>query len=234
MGQSVEDKRENICLSRPAYDHYTFENDVTVHGMFVKTMNDGRYNMIMHFAKGSGLCTNRALAVQKARTWGCKWILWVDSDVMVFADSALKLLAHDLDIVSGVCVAKQEPYNIHAGYLKDGRGFPDNSLVDTPSIKEVDWVGFGFVLIKTEVFDKIEGPYFSFPGDSQIGEDIYFCLKAKAAGYKIHLDPGCQVGHVGYYTYTTNDMQALRQSKYAKVDNSVPLIVNPQGKVLVQ
>lgn len=221
-------EKENICLARPVYDHYTFENDVTVWGMFTQTMNGGKYSIIPHFGKGSGLCTNRANAVDKARKWGCKWILWVDSDCMVFGDSALKLLAHDRDIISGVCVAKQAPYNIHAGYYKDGKVVVDNSLIDTPYVKDnLDWVGCGFLLVKTEVFDKIEKPYFAFIGDNNMGEDVYFCLKAKAAGFKICIDPQCQIGHVGYYTYTSNDMQGIRE--YQKTQSAGQIILAQNG-----
>jgi hypothetical protein len=229
----VEDKREKICLARPVYDHYTYDNDVTTWAMFTATINSGKYSVIPHFVKGSGLCTNRARSVNKARQWGCKWILWVDSDCMVYADSALKLLAHDRDIISGVCTAKQSPYNIHAGYYRDGKVIVANHLIDTPGVKDdLDWVGCGFLLVRTAVFDHIEKPYFAFIGDEGRGEDVHFCLQARKAGYKISIDPLCHVGHVGSYTYTINDMLATRQNMEEN-RNRIPLLVKPNGGVLV-
>ena len=50
-------------------------------------------------------------------------------------------------------------------------------------------IGAAGVLIKREVFEAIEPPYFSFgektPSGETVGEDVYFCVKAREAGFKV-------------------------------------------------
>jgi hypothetical protein len=40
-----------------------------------------------------------------------------------------------------------------------------------------------------------------------LGEDVYFCIKAKDAGFDTYLDHHLSnaIGHVGSYTYSWND-----------------------------
>ena len=66
-----------------------------------------------------------------------------------------------------------------------------------------DYTGFGWVLIKNGVFEKLEYPWFApkmqvfESGDVQdmCGEDVSFCLDAQEAGYEIWADPRIRVGH---------------------------------------
>jgi hypothetical protein len=67
----------------------------------------------------------------------------------------------------------------------------------------VDYTGFGWVLIKKGVFENLEYPWFApkmqvfNSGEVQdmCGEDVSFCLDAKAKGYEIWCDPVIRVGH---------------------------------------
>jgi GT2 family glycosyltransferase len=74
--------------------------------------------------------------------------------------------------------------------------------------------GLGCMLVKREVFEKMEAPYFrraiieiqedgSFKErvgaktDSSYGtQDVYFCMKIREAGYEIDLLPNAKVGHM--------------------------------------
>jgi hypothetical protein len=70
---------------------------------------------------------------------------------------------------------------------------------------EVDYSGFGFILIKKGIIEKMEYPWFrpqmtEYEKDGiQIQdismEDVAFCLKAKELGYKILIDTTIRVGH---------------------------------------
>jgi GT2 family glycosyltransferase len=64
---------------------------------------------------------------------------------------------------------------------------PENKLV------MVDATGMHFTLIRKEVFEKIERPYFVYDTTS---EDMNFCKKAKKAGYEIYVDTGLEIGHL--------------------------------------
>jgi len=65
---------------------------------------------------------------------------------------------------------------------------------------EVDATGGGCLMFDMEVFRKIPYPWFEFKKQEStgkiIGEDIGFCQKLKAAGYKIFVDSGLECGHL--------------------------------------
>ncbi len=65
-------------------------------------------------------------------------------------------------------------------------------------IIEVEGIGFGSMLIKSDVMATIDYPQFlymhSIDFKNTLSEDMYFCEKAKQAGYKIYanLDVKCE------------------------------------------
>jgi len=61
-------------------------------------------------------------------------------------------------------------------------------------VKEVDWVSGGFMLVKTEVFNKIEGFDENF---FMYMEDVEFCYRTKEIGIKVYHYPKTEVLHVG-------------------------------------
>jgi GT2 family glycosyltransferase len=126
---------------------------------------------------------NRDTVVRQALDGECSHLLFVDSDIMFNHDAILKLIADDKDIVG-------------ARYNK--RITPIESTVkdDIKVLSEVLFVPSGFLLIDTKVFKKIGKPYFSFDKKSD-SDDLYFCNKALAKGFKIWCDPTIPIGHLG-------------------------------------
>ena len=73
---------------------------------------------------------------------------------------------------------------------------PINDLPDNPF--KAKTVCNGIMLVKMEVFDKLEWPYWRSEyvvGQIVTGADIYFCRKAKAAGYALWVDPKLKCNH---------------------------------------
>jgi GT2 family glycosyltransferase len=58
-------------------------------------------------------------------------------------------------------------------------------------------VGFGCCLIKASVFRNLAPPWFVYDVGKNKGEDIYFCEKARDAGYEIWVDPSVRPRHLG-------------------------------------
>ncbi len=138
------------------------------------------------------------------------YMMWIDSDVVFTPEQFERLLSHDKDIVSGLykmednthyaCV---EHWN-ESEFLKNGHfkfikpsdiEYRKNQLID------VNYVGFGFILVKRGVFESLKYPYFR-PNSYNIGntvefamEDVSWCHNVKDAGYKILVDPSIIVGH---------------------------------------
>jgi GT2 family glycosyltransferase len=126
-------------------------------------------------------------------------IMWIDSDIIFQPEDIMKLLSHDLDIVSGLYHLTPDTYSV----VKLGQeNFSHDSELVSKDLIEAKSVGTGFLLVKKGVFEKIERPWFQ-TGEIEedgkkkfLGEDIYFCLKARKAGFKIFADPTIRVNHL--------------------------------------
>ncbi len=135
------------------------------------------------------------------------YILWLDSD-MVFPSYVLQqFMQHDKDIVAGLYFRRAYPFTpvAFSELRRDNGVLRMKDLEEWPNdLFEVDGVGFGCVLMKTDcLFDiagKEGGVWFTPTQDA--GEDAAFCLRAKEYGYKIWVDPTVKLGHVGQTVIT--------------------------------
>ena len=78
-------------------------------------------------------------------------------------------------------------------------------------IEKADGIGCGVMLISKHTLTTIPKPWFFFellPENKLLGEDIYFCIKAKDAGIETFIDHDLsqEIGHVGNYTYGWHDI----------------------------
>jgi glycosyltransferase involved in cell wall biosynthesis len=137
---------------------------------------------------------------------GAEWILFVDSD-MQFPPSALaQLLQHDVDIVGADYRYRGTPFKRMGGYDKATMPQSDTGLV------EREFLGLGLFLVKAPVFAKVGQPWFARiydnPNPDEImTEDLWFCGRARAAGYTVWCDMDLtkDVSHLGV-NYVTWDI----------------------------
>lgn len=140
------------------------------------------------------------------------YLFMIDDDMLSPPDLFYQLVAHDKPIVAALAFTRNPDHrpviyetiegydrSVHQryGFTRFVNNYPRNKLV------ECDAVGFGAVLIKTEVFKKIEKPWFF--GMAQTGEDISFCIKAKKAGFSVWMDTSIKLGHLGAPTIITEE-----------------------------
>ena len=101
-------------------------------------------------------------------------------------DVAQRLRSHNLDVVGANC--RQRTADGWTAF-KDGKQVSSAGKVGT---ERVDTLGMGVTLIKTSVFSRLPRPWFPMQWDSTVGkyvgEDVGFCLAAKAAGINIWID----------------------------------------------
>lgn len=166
------------------------------------------------------LCRNMIVSeVNKLYNGHPDWYLWIDSDQEILFNVFERLKKHDKDIISALIPKRMSPYNFCAhfkgskykGNIRVGIGKKNyftfenaKTLIDkikNKELMEVNAVGFGCILIKGEVFNKMKDPYFYMTKDKKgrlnYGEDINFCRNATKVGYKIYLDCSTNVGHYG-------------------------------------
>jgi hypothetical protein len=128
-------------------------------------------------------CQNTLVA--EALSDGCKQILFIEEDTVMPDKGIDRLLMIDSDIA---CI----DYAVNEY----------SCITRNKNTNEILWCGLGCTLVKREVFDKLEEPYFrsdkllrlnDWPNVVWIdageqgygGQDIYFCMKAREAGFRI-------------------------------------------------
>lgn len=147
---------------------------------------------------------------------GCDYLCFIDDDMIVPFDTLEKLFSRmdRCDMVTPLAFQRVPPFlpvmyslkMIEASLEeKKQKSAPLNQplfKVDFRKIEkwpendlfEVDAVGFGCVLFKTEILKKLPRPWFS--SWMQIGEDIWFSWNAHRLGFKVCVDTSFCIGHL--------------------------------------
>lgn len=137
------------------------------------------------------------------------YLMWIDSDIVFRPEDFYRLLKHGKDICAGLYMmdggknfAVVEDWDTEF-FKKNGyfRFMDADRAKKVNGLLEVDYSGFGWMLIKKGVFESLEYPWFQ-PVFHTIGEcydfsseDVSFCKRIKEKGYKIHVDTTIRVGH---------------------------------------
>lgn len=157
-----------------------------------------RPDMGFIFEQGPYVSFNREEVAARFMNGDGTHLFFVDSDMMFKPDVLDKLLAHDKDIIGARYYRRQGKEKDPA--VKTRYDMPGMSLPD--KIYKNYATATGCMLIKREALAKIPRPWFSLgPVDKPVGEDIYFCNKAKENGIEIWECPDLEVGHVGLWVY---------------------------------
>ena len=156
------------------------------------------------FVKGYDCAKARNAIVCKALSGGYDYVLMVDSDIILPPDTLLHFLNEPADICFGVYPHKNTT-NGKAEIFKPGT---DNfelrfsyKELKTDRIK-VKGAGFGCAFVSTDVFRKMQYPYFRYvinESGSALSEDLYFCDVASKIGYDLWADTRIKCGHLAKY-----------------------------------
>ena len=125
----------------------------------------------------------------------------VDADVVPPHGTLQKLLDYDLPIVAGIYPTVTNG-NKTWSFKTEGTAWKMRD--DLPEgLTEVSTIGGSTVLIKREVFEKLEQPWFRATynianGDYAEKEDEYFSRTARTAGFKLWVDPSIICKHYNY------------------------------------
>lgn len=173
------------------------------------------YEVVTGFTSGGGIAHNRNHLVDTFLQTDYEWFMFIDSDVAP-PPKVLDMTKNNKYICSGIYYQGQFNSIVPVVYSEKNKGYglyiDDKTKND---VLEVDGVGAGCLLIHRKVFEKIEKPYFMFLFDENgyctLGEDFYFCKKAKKSGFKIWVDRRMTARH-----YKTIDMKYLFSKLHKK------------------
>lgn len=163
------------------------------------------YNIEISFQKGTYLHDLRNIIVNEARKAKVDYLMFIDSDVAFEYDSIRKLIDHNKDIVGGHYNMKKFPITTTMKPLaEDGKSASTAETYDMPNkLFKCAAVPTGFLLINMKALDSMPR-FFDFeylPNGDLLGEDVWFCNKARELGFDIWCDPTIKIGHVGAYMY---------------------------------
>lgn len=180
---------------------------------------------------------------KRAIAMNADYLYMIDDDMICPDDMFERLYAADKDIVAPLAFTRNFPhkpvmYSCIEGWdpviQKDH--FINHAVMNYPKDKltECDAVGFGAVLIKTEVLREVQEP--RFMSTCGTGEDILFCYKAKKKGFRVWMDTRVKLGHISHPLIVTEEyVQAQwkahgmeidrRHGAYQKYDAKEPVLV---------
>ena len=147
----------------------------------------------------------RNSACEGALAGGFRHIFFLDDDVVPPSDVIQRLLARNLDIVSGLYFLRSPPICPVMMRRVEGQGGQWITEFAPGQLVEADYVGAGCLLIRTDVFRKMRPPWFEWltdrmdlPPHERLSEDYAFLWKARRDhGYKVFVDTGVQCEHIG-------------------------------------
>lgn len=137
-------------------------------------------------------------------------MVWIDSDIVWKGSDVMRLLSHDMDVVSGCYpMADGNSYpiveNLDYDRLLEQGTFAFMQREDLESrtdLFKANYVGFGFVSIARGVIEQMEYPWFR-PRWVEMdqfcdftAEDVGFCWSALEKHIDIWVDPSIRLGHL--------------------------------------
>jgi GT2 family glycosyltransferase len=144
-------------------------------------------------------------------------LFFLDDDVFPPPDAILRLLKHRAPIVSGLYYERRQE---HRPIIIDTPKDPDGKLrfylryrhkAPRNKLLSCDVVPAGCLMIERSVFQRLQRPWFHI--DKKFGEDVYFSLCARKAGYRILVDTGVDCLHL--VTHITGSDEAVEKWKQA-------------------
>jgi hypothetical protein len=134
-------------------------------------------------------------------------IFWIDSDISWTPEQFFKIYDSEYDVACGAyLLADGITTTVHAWGTQGG--MPATEIVKMKDPIKIQSLGFGFVAMRSGVFEKITRPWFNLEyvkvgEDSNgkdildsVGEDISWCVKAYRAGIELYFYPDVLVTHM--------------------------------------
>lgn len=153
--------------------------------------------------------------------------LWFMDDDHAFAPDLLKrLVAHDVHVINPLCLARAAPFPlVNYAPTEDGTSHLPIDLTGLPGegLVEVAANGCAGMLIHRKVLEATGPRWFEYSDKS---EDVLFCEKARAKGFKIYVDLAARLGHITT-TVVYPDLNEGNWMTRLKIGGGLDLYVSP-------
>jgi hypothetical protein len=167
---------------------------------FFKMQSPAAFDVILEQPYGFKVPDARNFIVNKAIEENFDYIFFVDDDVLIPRNSLVKLIHHKADIVGGFYYRKYYPLESVGMHVdKDDCPVPIENFEIGDIIHNTLVLPSGITLIKTDVFKKINAPWYktcTIQNRPTITEDTFICQIIRDLGYDIITDTGVQGIHI--------------------------------------
>ena len=197
------DRPEHLMIAMPSRD--AVRSSVLSHlvlcmlhaAFYWKRRTSGDAPITYFFQARSHIVEARTLAVEHARANEVDWILWLDDDMAPPPELLERLHATGKSFVGALAFKRDPPHEPCVHRIVENRAEFFDPDPNEP-IVEADATGFACLLMHRTVWDTVwdrtDGRPFAYR--TGMGEDVYFCAQARAAGVQLFIVPDLVVGHV--------------------------------------
>lgn len=203
--QSLNKPLISICIPCRDTIHTAFASDLL---SLLQQSFSASYDVNFLMLQGSLISAQRQKLAELALEQNSDYIMWLDSDMGYPVDIIDSLLAHKKDIVACNYSTRITPYKgVAYKTIGNWHSWIDNN--NKNKLDTVEGVGMGCMLVNTAVFKTLPKPWFEiFYSDqyqTHLGEDFYFCIKAREYKYDIWIDleSSKQIKHFGTSEFTS-------------------------------
>lgn len=189
-----------IMVGIPIYRSIDFASFIS----FIKLLtHKGEHTFQVNCMSNSLIYDAREKMVEIFLESDCDAIMFIDSDMTFEPHQIDQLASYDLPFITAMAFKRMPPFQpcfYTKMEYKDGQPKLEVPIEYSAGVLEIEGAGMACALIKREVFENIEKPYFfPLPG---LGEDLTFCLKLKEKGFKMYCDTTQSFGHVATFEIT--------------------------------
>lgn len=185
----------------------TFENIQPEVFKAIYNLDPCGHELDFDFVKGYDCAIARNEIARRAQAGQYDYVLMVDSDTQIPPDTLKLMLDPPVDVCLGVCPRKNTKEGKTAIIKLRAQVYSDNYYYsDLPEGRvRVKGGGFACALIRTNVFTRLDFPWFQYTTNAEGGtmsEDYYFCQNAHMMEIEIWMEPRVRCGHLArYYQY---------------------------------
>jgi len=180
----------------------TGEIRVELANWLLEIVKNPNYIFSVYITGNSTIVHNRNRIVRNFLKSDAEWLMNIDSDVSPPLD-ILDILKNGKKIIAPInFVWKSWGLAPLISMKAKDRGYivTDPDKANSPDrLVEVDGTGTTCLFVHREVIEKMKSPWFLFGYDEKgainLGEDYYFCQRAKELGYGIWIDKKYQTNH---------------------------------------
>lgn len=127
---------------------------------------------------------------------------WLMGDDHTFpADTILRLLDRDVDVVVPLCVNRYPPFGatiVQSGRLKPWEELPGSGLY---RLREDETCGDAGLLVRRRVLEAMSPPWYGRLRSGALGvDDQVFVDRLRSEGFDVHVDLDTRIGHMTPFT----------------------------------